>query len=218
LIKSKGIYVETRRSFGLNALMLSKEKKMAITNTNLILGAVVLLVIGIFLGIAFSRLQRTKRLQERFGPEYDRTVSEIGDKRRAEHELEARLDHVKSLEIHPLSAEEINRFTQEWQNTQAEFVDEPLAALKKADRLIREAMNAKGYPVNDFEQRAADISVDYPDLVVDYRGLHAIAVKSDDDEVSTEEMRQAMIHGRALFENLMKPEVKAEEMNQKEPV
>src|SRR6266496_2656162 len=161
LIKSKGIYIETRRRFGLNALMLRKEKKMDITNTNLILGAVVLLVIGIFLGIAFSRLQRTKRLQ-----------------------------------IHPLSAEEINRFTQEWQNTQAEFVDEPLAALKKADRLIREAMNAKGYPVNDFEQRAADISVDYPDLVVDYRGLHAIAVKSDDDEVSTEEMRQAMIHGR----------------------
>jgi len=190
---------------------------MDTTNTITIVIAVGgLLVIGGLLGMLFTRRQRTKRLQERFGPEYDRTVTEVGDQRRAEDELEARLGHVKALEIRPLSAEETERFTREWQLTQAEFVDEPLAALQKANRLIREVMSTKGYPVDDFEQRAADISVDYPDLVIDYRELHAMAVKSDDEEVSTEEMRKAMVHGRALFENLVQPEVKAEDTDQKE--
>ena len=190
---------------------------MDTTNTITILVAVVVvLVIGGLLGVAFTRRQRTKHLQERFGPEYDRTVREVGDLRQAENELAARLDHVKSLEIRPLSAEETERFTREWQSTQTEFVDEPLVAVQKANRLLREVMNAKGYPVDDFEQRASDISVDYPDLVVDYRELHAIAVKSDDQEVSTEEMRQAMVHGRALFENLVQPETKVEDTDQKE--
>lgn len=193
---------------------------MDTTNTiTIVIAVIVLLVLGGLLGMVFTRRQRTKRLQERFGPEYDRTVREVGDQRRAEDELEARLDHVKALEIHPLSAEETERFTREWQLTQAEFVDEPLAAVQKANRLLREVMSVKGYPVDDFEQRAADISVDYPDLVIDYRELHAIAVKSDDEEVSTEEMRQAMIHGRALFENLVQPEqpeVKVGDTEQKE--
>ena len=192
---------------------------MDTTNTTVIILAVIAaFVIGGLLGMAFNRRQRTKRLQEKFGPEYEHTVRELGDARQAEHELEARLDHVKNLNIHPLSAEETDRFTGEWQASQAEFVDEPLVALQKADRIIREVMKAKGYPVEDFEQRAADISVDYPDLVVDYRGLHLIAVKEDDDEVSTEEMRQAMVHGRALFEHLVKREESVEEIDEKERI
>lgn len=185
---------------------------MDITNTTqLILVAVIFLVIGGLVGMALVRVQRTKRLKERFGPEYERTINEMGDKRQAESELEARLAHVNTLNIRPLTTEEVNRYALEWQGTQTEFVDEPLTSLQKADRLIREVMKAKGYPVEDFEQRAADISVDYPELVTDYRGLHLIAVKEEEDEVSTEEMRQAMVHGRALFENLIRQEPTTEE-------
>lgn len=192
---------------------------MDTTNTTvLVLAFIVALIVGGVIGMLMSRHQRTKRLQDKFGPEYDRTVSELGDRRQAERELETRLDHVKNLEIRPLSAEETDRFTSEWQMTQAEFVDEPLAAIQKADRLLREVMQAKGYPVEDFEQGVADISVDYPDMVVDYRGLHLIAVKGNDEEVSTEEMRTAMVHGRALFETLVKSEQNVEELDEKEKI
>lgn len=185
---------------------------MDISNTTqLILVAVIFLILGGVVGMALMRVQRTKRLKERFGPEYERTINEMGDKRQAESELEARLAHVNTLNIRPLTTEEVNRYALEWQGTQTEFVDEPLTSLQKADRLIREVMKAKGYPVEDFEQRAADISVDYPELVTDYRGLHLIAVKEEEDEVSTEEMRQAMVHGRALFENLIRQEPTTEE-------
>ena len=190
---------------------------MDTTNTiTIVVAIVLLLVIGGLLGVVFTRRQRTKRLQERFGPEYDRTVREVGDQRRAEEELEARLNHVKALEIHPLSAQETERFTSEWQFAQAEFVDEPLAALQKANQLIKTVMSIKGYPVDDFEQRAADISVDYPNLVIDYRELRAIATKGDDEDVTTEEMRQAMVHARALFENLVQPEAQIQDTDKKE--
>jgi hypothetical protein len=186
--------------------------------TTIILVAVAILIILGLLAMAFTRFQRSRRLRERFGPEYERIVGETGDRRKAESELEARLAHVESLNIRPLSAEEVNRFSLEWQSTQTEFVDAPLASVQKADRLIREVMRAKGYPVDDFEQRAADISVDYPDLVTDYRGLHLIAKKEQDEHVSTEEMRQAMVHGRALFENLVTKDTSETEMNQKERI
>ena len=189
------------------------------TNTmTIVLAVIIALIIGGLIGMAFTRRQRTRRLQERFGPEYEHTLHELGDKRQTEHELEARIDHVKALEIRPLSAEEVDRYTTEWRATQSEFVDEPLVAIQKADRIIREVMKAKGYPVEDFEQRVADISVDYPELVTDYRGLHLIAVKEDDEMVSTEEMRKAMIHGRALFENLVNKVTLEEEGNEKERI
>ena len=188
---------------------------MDTTNTTvIILAIVVAFVIGGMLGMLMNRRQRTKRLQDKFGPEYERTVSEVGDARQAENDLQARLDHVRTLDIRPLSADEIHRFTNDWQITQAEFVDEPLAAMQKSDRLIREVMKAKGYPVEDFEQRVADISVDYPELVADYRGLHLIALKGANEEVNTEEMRQAMIHGRALFENLVNKEADLEDVHE----
>jgi len=192
---------------------------MDITNTTqLVLVAVIFLILGGIVGMALMRVQRTKRLKERFGPEYERAVNEIGDKRQAENELDSRLAHVNTLDIRPLTAEEVDHYALEWQKTQTEFVDEPLTALQKADRLIQDVMKARGYPVEDFEQRAADISVDYPELVTDYRGLHLIAVKEKDEEVSTEEMRQAMVHGRALFENLISQESSAETINEKEKI
>lgn len=201
-----------------NSRALEGEKMDTTNTTVLVLALIVALILGGLIGAFISRRQRTKRLQEQFGPEYDRTLDEVGDRRQAERELETRVDHVKTLAIRPLSAEEVNRFTSAWQATQAEFVDEPLTALQKADQLLREVMQAKGYPVEDFEQGVADISVDYPDMVVDYRGLHLIAVKEKDDEVSTEEMRSAMLHGRALFENLVKGEQSVEETDEKEKI
>jgi hypothetical protein len=171
--------------------------------TVLILGLIVLLIVVGLIGMAMSRQRRTKRLQEQFGPEYERTLKKMGDKREAESDLEGRIAHVNTLNIRPLSAEEVNRYALQWQDVQREFVDEPLLSLQKADRLIREVMKARGYPVEDFEQRVADISVHYPELVTDYRGMHKIAIKESTDNASTEEIRKAMIHGRALFENLI---------------
>lgn len=192
---------------------------MDLTNpTTLILVIGILLVVGVLLAMAFTRFQRSKRLRDRFGPEYERTLDRVGDKRQAEQELEERLAHVESLSIRSLSAEEVNRFSLDWQATQAEFVDQPLAAAQKANRMIREVMSTRGYPVDDFEQRTADISVDYPELVSNYRELHAIATKGEREKITTEEMRQAMVAGRELFERLVQPETNVEEVHQKERI
>jgi len=188
-------------------------------NTTLVIvGVVILLIIVGLASMAMSRTRRTQRLQERFGPEYDTALNQLGDKRQAEKELEERIAHVHALNIRPLTADEVNHYSLEWQDVQREFVDEPLMALQKADRLIREVMKAKGYPVEDFEQRVADISVDYPEMVTDYRGMHSIAIKEKKEKVTTEEMRQAMVHGRALFESLIKQEPSQEDVHQKEKI
>jgi hypothetical protein len=191
--------------------------------TVIIVGLVVLLIVVGLIGMAMARQRRTKRLQEQFGPEYERTLKKLGDKREAESDLEGRLAHVNTLNIRPLTAEETNRYALQWQDVQREFVDEPLLSLQKADRLIREVMKARGYPVEDFEQRVADISVHYPELVADYRGMHRIAIRESSETPGTEEIRKAMIHGRALFENLISTEsredVKQEvNQNQKEKI
>ncbi len=191
--------------------------------TVIIVGALVLLVVVGLIGMAMSRQRRSKRLQDQFGPEYERTLKKLGDKREAESDLEERLAHVNTLNIRPLTAEEVNRYALQWQDVQREFVDEPLLSLQKGDRLIREVMKARGYPVEDFEQRVADISVHYPELVANYRGMHGIAIKESPESTSTEEIRKAMIHGRALFENLIntesREEVKQEvNQNQKEKI
>jgi hypothetical protein len=183
--------------------------------TSTLIIIVILIVIALAVLAVLRRQQRSKRLQERFGPEYDRVIDEVGDQSRAEKELEERVAHVKTLNIRPLTADEVNRYGLEWQDIQRQFVDEPLTALQKADLLIQEVMKVKGYPVDDFEQRASDISVDYPELVTDYRGMHRIAVKEVKDKPTTEDIRQAMIHGRALFENLIK-QPSEENINQKE--
>lgn len=183
----------------------------------IIVAAVVLLLVGGFLGVVFARRQRTKHLRERFGPEYERTVDHLGDQDKAEEELQARVEHVESLDIKPLSQEQKERFAQEWRVTQEKFVDQPVVAIQEADRLVREVMREKGYPVDDFEQRVADISVDYPELVTNYRGMHTIASRSEQEDVSTEEMRQAMVHCRALFEELLGTQLH-ENMKKKETI
>jgi hypothetical protein len=169
----------------------------------IVIAALILLVVGGFLGVAFARRQRTRRLRERFGPEYERAVSELGDQERAEEELESRLERVESLDIKPLSREQQERFVREWREVQARFVDQPVRAVQEADRLVKEVMAARGYPVSDFDQRVADISVDHPDLVTHYRGVHEIAARSEREEVDTEDLRQAMVHCRAVFEELL---------------
>lgn len=183
---------------------------MEINTTTIVLAIVVgLVVIGLLAALAL-RLQRTKRLRDQFGPEYHRTVERLGGKRRAEEELEERMAHVEFLNIRTLSAEDINRFALQWQAIQAEFVDQPLGAVQKANQMIEEVMRARGYPVDDFEQRVSDISVDHAELVTNYRELHEIATRGQNETITTEEMRQAMVHGRELFERLVQPNAKAE--------
>ena len=149
--------------------------------------------------------RRSAALRSRFGPEYRRVVDEADDRRAAESELEARQRRVDKLDIRPLPEAERDRYAAEWKAVQAHFVDEPAAAISEADRLIGGVMEAQGYPVADFEQRAADVSVDHPRVVEHYRAAHAIATTEaePDATTTTEDLRQAMVHYRALFEDLL---------------
>ncbi len=171
------------------------------------LGGIFLILLGIWLGKKYFENRRTNRLQEKFGSEYERTVEKVGDREEAEEILETRIEHHKSLEIEPLSAEEQEYFAREWQSTQAKFVDQPEVAVREADQLIKEIMHAKGYPYKNFEQRAAEISVDYPELVDHYRKLRVIIDRRSDEEFSTEDMRQAMLYCRNLYEELLETEI-----------
>ena len=172
------------------------------TSTAVILAIAVILVVGIVAWIMMQR-RRSEELRKRFGPEYDRVISERGDTRQAESELAARQKRVEGFDIHPLASGERERFMEAWRSTQARFVDAPAAAIKEADRLVTEIMRARGYPVGDFEQRAADVSVDHPTVVENYRAARAIALANERGEAGTEELRQAMVHYRALFEDLL---------------
>ena len=163
---------------------------------------IAVVLIGAVAWITFSRV-RSQRLRERFGPEYDRTVRTEGTVRKAEAELDARARRVKSLHIRPLSPSDTTRFDTAWRAVQARFVDDPQGAVTEADRLVGEAMAARGYPVGEFEQRVADISVDHPDVVVNYRAAREIAQQHAQGRASTEDLRQAMVHYRALFHDLL---------------
>jgi hypothetical protein len=160
-------------------------------------------VIAAGLLIWFLQRQRSLRLRERFGPEYERTRAEIGDVRRAEAVLAAREKRVGKLHIRALAPAEASRFGEVWRHIQTLFVDDPKGAITEADHLVNEVMTAKGYPMADFDQRAADVSVDHPVVVDHYRAARAIAVRNDAGGASTEELRQAVIHYRALFEDLL---------------
>ena len=147
--------------------------------------------------------QRSVRLRQRFGPEYDRTREEVGDARRTEAVLAAREKRVEKLHIRALTPEEATRFGEVWRHVQTLFVDSPKGAIREADQLVNEVMTQRGYPMADFDQRAADISVDHPAVVEHYRAARAIAVRTDKGDVNTEDLRQAVIHYRALFEDLL---------------
>jgi len=172
--------------------------------TYLIIAVVLVLVImGAILGPIFARRKRSERLHDHFGPEYDHTVQALGDEKKAQTELDERQKHVKALDIRPLSVGERERYLADWTAVQSKFVDEPGQAIVDADRLIMEVMQLRAYPVSDFEQRAADISVSYPALVSNYRAARRIALKNEQHEANTEELRQAVIYYRSLFEELL---------------
>jgi len=172
------------------------------TITLLVVAAVVIVAVAAVAWI-YMQKQRTKRLRSRFGPEYDRTVRTEGDSRHAERVLEQREKRIEHFEVKPLSEEQRQKFAQAWQQEQARFVDQPRVAVKNANRLVTEVMKARGYPMGDFEQRAADVSVDHPVVVENYRVAHSIAVRDSSENVGTEALREAMIHYRSLFADLL---------------
>jgi hypothetical protein len=147
--------------------------------------------------------RKSKRLQSKFGPEYERTVAERGDRRRAERELERREHRVERLKIRPLSATEHDRFVAAWRADQTRFVDDPAGAVTEADRLVQEVMQARGYPVAAFDQRVEDISVDHPHLVQNYRAARDLAERHRRGEASTEDLRMALMYYRGLFDELL---------------
>jgi len=161
----------------------------------------VIVVVGVFWGA--TRTRRTRSLQDRFGREYDRTVEHAGDRREAEQELVEREKRHDELQLKPLSQDQRDRYVDEWQHMQGRFVDDPAGAVSDADALVHRVMQERGYPVDDFEQRAADISVEHPDVVERYRTAHGIAEASERGEASTEDLRHSVRHYRALFEVLV---------------
>jgi hypothetical protein len=163
---------------------------------------VVLLAVALALWLA-ARKKKTDHLQDRFGPEYERTVTASGSRRDAEADLAEREKRRSELAIRPLAPASRERYITSWRDTQARFVDDPAAALSDADRLVQGVMAERGYPVDNFDQRAADISVDHPQVVENYRAGHGISLATEHGEASTEDMRQAMVHYRALFEELL---------------
>jgi hypothetical protein len=178
------------------------------TELGIIIGLGVIVIAGIAAWLFFRR-RHTGRLRTQFGgAEYDRAVKEDGSRRHAEAELKERTERVESLNIRPLAAGDRARFGELWRRVQARFVDGPGGAVTEADQLLRDVMSTRGYPVTDFEQRAADISVDHPLVMENYRTAHAIAVRQTQGQANTEDLRQAMIHYRTLFEELVgEPEV-----------
>jgi hypothetical protein len=169
----------------------------------LIAASVVLVAVLIVAAIAASRRKRTKRLKERFGPEYERTVFETGEQKTAEKELAARERKRDKLDILPLTPKALENYAKRWQMVQTAFVDNPSSAVGDADRLVTEVMRERGYPVDNFDQQAADISVDHPTVVENYRAAHGIHLSQQNGGVGTEAQRQAFVHYRALFEKLL---------------
>jgi hypothetical protein len=174
------------------------------TQTWIIIAAFVVLGL-VALGAWFytTRRKQSHRLQQHFGPEYDRTVNELGSRTKGESELKAREKRVERLEILPLAPSEAARFTEAWQALQSRFVDNPKSVVVQAEQLVRELMEKRGYPMGDFERRAGDISVDHPDVVANYRSAQAIALRDQKGTADTEELRKAVVHYRALFDELL---------------
>ena len=172
------------------------------TITILILAVAVVLAIAVAVWF-YMQKQKTNRLRSKFGPEYNRAIRSEGDAKHAEQLLQERQKRVEKLNIRALNDGERNEFTEAWEQEQARFVDDPSTAVSNADRLVQRVMKARGYPVGDFEQRVADVSVDHPVVVQNYRVAHDIAARGQNEKVSTEELREAMIHYRALFADLL---------------
>jgi|SRR5579862_9552336 len=172
------------------------------TQTWILIAVVIVALLAIAAWFVYQRTQ-SRKLQERFGPEYDRTVDRLGSQTKAEAELRAREKRVEKFNIVPLARAEATRLSQSWNALQQRFVDDPKGAVVQADALVRELMQKRGFPMGDFERRAADISVDHPTVVENYRAAQTIAERAARNEVDTEELRSAVIHYRAIFDELL---------------
>jgi len=172
------------------------------TDTAIAAVLLIALVISVIAWLVMQK-QRTLKLKQRFGPEYDMTVSEFGSRVRAEAELTSREKRVAGFDIVPLTPADAVSFTQAWSALQGRFIDNPKGVVLDADHLVRELMAKRGYPMGDFERRAADISVDYPGIVAAYRAAQEIAARDERGEADTEELRKAVVHYRTLFDELL---------------
>ncbi len=168
---------------------------------------VIVLILAIaalaFAAIMIYQRAKTRKLRVKFGPEYDRLVQQEGSARRGEAVLESRQKRVEKFDIKPLTREDADRFAAEWRAAQERFVDDPRRAVADADRLINEALRLRGYPVGDFEQQAADLSVEHARVVEDYRSAHKVAMEDAQGQATTEDLRLAMQHYRNLFEHVL---------------
>jgi len=179
---------------------------VVLTNVQL-LGIIVAIVVAAVV-LILVKAQKSRRLRTRFGPEYGRAVQESGSAARGEERLAKLEQRVERFKIHPLFPSDQSRFVEAWRLVQAKFVDAPEVAVAEGDQLVREVMTTRGYPVTDFDQQAADLSVNHPLVVEHYRDGHAIATRHTQGKASTEDLRQAMIHYRKLFDDLVgEPEV-----------
>jgi hypothetical protein len=179
--------------------------KLDLLDPTLIVIAVVVILVIVTLAWLYVRKRKstTAGLKQKFGSEYDRAVLAHGSERKAESKLEDREKRVEKLQIRDLNSTEHERYSKRWAFIQSGFVDSPKGAVTEADDLVSSVMEARGYPVSDFDQRAADISVDHPRVVENYRSAHGIALRVGKEQATTEDLRTAMIHYRALFEELV---------------
>jgi hypothetical protein len=173
------------------------------TQTWIVVGVALAVVVIALVGAFLYQKRQSRRLEHRFGPEYGRAVNELGTRAKAEEELKTREKRVERLTIVALSAADAARFAQAWKALQGSFVDDPKGVVAQADQLVRELLQKRGYPMADFERQAADISVDHPAVVANYRAAQAIAARDQRGEADTEELRKAVVHYRALFDELL---------------
>lgn len=173
------------------------------TATQIVVSVLVLLAVAAVVVLLLRQRRTSQHLRSTFGPEYDRTVEDSGRRRDAERDLAAREEHRRALDVRPLPARDREAFAERWRSTQADFVDHPQAAVRSADGLVTEVLGRRGYPVGDVEQMSRDVSVDHPDAVHDYRAAHEALQLGERGQASTEQLRQAMVHYRALFTELL---------------
>jgi hypothetical protein len=168
----------------------------------IIVVVVVVVVLAVLAAVVLPRL-RSRRLQDQFGPEYERTVGETGDRRAAEQDLRERTNRRRELEIRPLEPAARDAYAERWRSAQERFVDQPGPAVGEADALVQQVLRERGYPVGDFDQQARDVSVDHADVVHEYHAAHDISVLNEGGQASTEQLREAMVHYRTLFAELL---------------
>jgi FtsZ-interacting cell division protein ZipA len=173
------------------------------TKTLVVIIVAIVAVVIIVAAFLYDRRRRSVRLQQKFGPEYDRLVHQHGDPHRAETILSEREKRVSHLKLHTLPQAEQQRYLEQWTFVQKQFVDDPRGAVSAADHLVTDVLNARGYPMSEFNQRADDISVDYPGTVQNYRAAHDIVLRHSKGQASTEDQRRAMVHFRSLFDELL---------------